>query len=156
MCGSGVWLFQLRYIYSKSFRLREEQIAYAAEIRQLVYYQLRIRRVHLAMAMSGSGYRVLFRNMVGYEEALRWVQETVRTAEVEFFAECMAGEDGSAERGEVIVTSDTNTRKIEATKPRSVFLDRIALVCTALVCFVVVELLVMGIALLTSGLGGKR
>jgi hypothetical protein len=123
---AGVWRHQLRYVFSKSFRLKEEKAAYKAQIEQMVRYQFRVRILKIAESMSGEVYR----RMVGFDEARRWVSDTVREAEQAFFIDLLKVADEAAK------VEESFYEMLQPQSKPSVFKDRMALVLCALVGFV--------------------
>jgi hypothetical protein len=123
---AGVWRHQLRYLFSKSFRLEEEKAAYKAQIEQLVRYELRVRVSFFAQAMSGP----IYRRMVTTDAARRWVSETVLQAELAFLSQSLNAEEEEAD------AVDSFYEMLKPAKEASWIKDRIALISCGLLVFV--------------------
>ena len=123
------------YAFSKSFRLEEEKAAYKAQIEQMVRYQFRVCVSKFAAAMSGPVYR----RMVGFDEARRWVSDTVREAEHALFVDSMKAAEDTADVEESFYEMLLPPSKLSVVK------DRIALVLCRLIPFVVMFSIMMAV-----------
>jgi hypothetical protein len=146
----GRW-YRIRYHLSRSFRLNEEKLAYEAQIVQLVNYRLPVLFTWFAQMLSGPVYR----HMISFDEALRWVKSVVaREADLEFMFESL-GEDELVRRKRQRASAD-NTIALDAPPDRIAKLkDRIALVATALLMFAIVQAIEFAIVFATGAYGAK-
>lgn len=69
------WAWELRYRWSRTFRLNEEKLAYHAQLAQLARYGIPINFTWFAAILSGRAYG----HMIEFDEAYRWVRHVVTT-----------------------------------------------------------------------------